>query len=136
MTTIDDPRKVVVTATGAVSPAGIDSESHALGLLAGWSLSEALGSGFEEFDHAIGCRVASIGHPEGLPRHVSLGLSAAREAVEDAGLSDRERAETDVIAGTAISAVVELEIAYRGGVAPPAGAHWIWDPGPPWRPSD
>jgi 3-oxoacyl-(acyl-carrier-protein) synthase len=110
-----------VTGTGAVSPAGTDSESHALGLLAGWSLSEALGSGFEEFDHAIGCRVASIELTEGLPRHVSLGLPAVREAVEDAGLSERERTETDVVAATAISAVVELEAALRGGVAPPAG---------------
>jgi 3-oxoacyl-(acyl-carrier-protein) synthase len=118
---IGSPRKVVVTGTGAVSPAGTDSESHALGLLAGWPLSEALGSGFEEFDHAIGCRVASIEHTEGLPRHVSLGLPAAREAVEDAGLSDRERAEIDVIGATAISAIMELEAAHRAGVAPPAG---------------
>lgn len=115
------PRRVVVTGTGAVSPAGTDSGSHALGLMAGWPLSEALGSGFEEFDHAIGCRVASIGHTEGLPRYVGLGLPAVREAVEDAGLSDRERAEADVVAATAISAIVELEAAHRGGVAPPAG---------------
>lgn len=121
MGNLGDRRRVVVTGTGAVSPAGTDSESHALGLLAGWSLCEALGSGFEEFDHAIGCRVASTEHTEGLPRHVSLGLSAAREAVEDAGLSDRERAETDVVAATAISAIVELEVAHRDGVAPPAG---------------
>ncbi len=56
-----------------------------------------------------------------MPRHLSLGLAAAREAVEDAGLSDRERAETDVIGATAISAIVELEAAHRAGVAPPAG---------------
>ena len=110
-----------MTGTGAVSPAGTDSESHALGLMAGWPLSEALGRGFEEFDHAIGCRVASIERIEGLPRHVSLGLPAVREAVENAGLADRERAETDVVAATAISAIVELEAAHRGGVAPPAG---------------
>jgi 3-oxoacyl-(acyl-carrier-protein) synthase len=115
------PRRVVVTGTGVVSPAGIDSESHALGLMAGSSLSEALGSGFEEFDHAIGCRVSCVEDTGGLPRHLSLGLAAAREAVEDAGLSDRERAETDVIGGTAISAIVELEAAHRAGVAPPAG---------------
>jgi 3-oxoacyl-(acyl-carrier-protein) synthase len=114
-------RRVVVTGTGAVSPAGTDSESHALGLMAGWSLSEALGSGFEEFDHAIGCRVASIELTEGLPRHVSLGLPAVREAVEDAALSERERTETDVVAATAISAIVELETAHRDGVAPPPG---------------
>jgi act minimal PKS ketosynthase (KS/KS alpha) len=111
----------VVTGTGAVSPAGIDSKSHALGLMAGSSLSEALGSGFEEFDHAIGCRVSCVEDTGGLPRHLSLGLAAAREAVEDAGLSDRERAETDVIGATAISAIVELEAAHRAGVAPPAG---------------
>jgi act minimal PKS ketosynthase (KS/KS alpha) len=110
-----------VTGTGVVSPAGIDSKSHALGLMAGSSLSEALGSGFEEFDHAIGCRVSCVEDTDGLPRHVSLGLAAAREAVEDAGLSDRERAETDVIGATAISAIVELEAAHRAGVAPPAG---------------
>jgi 3-oxoacyl-(acyl-carrier-protein) synthase len=118
---IGNLRRVVVTGTGAVSSAGTDSESHALGLMAGWSLSEALGSGFEEFDHAIGCRVASVEHAEGVPRYVSLGLPAAREAVERAGLSDRERAETDVIGATAISAIVELEAAHRGGVAPPTG---------------
>ena len=110
-----------MTGTGVVSPAGIDSESHALGLMAGSSLSEALGSGFEEFDHAIGCRVSCVDDTGGLPRHLSLGLAAAREAVEDAGLSDRERAETDVIGATAISAIVELEAAHRAGVAPPAG---------------
>jgi 3-oxoacyl-(acyl-carrier-protein) synthase len=119
--TMGGPRRVVVTGTGAVSSAGTDSESHALGLMAGWSLSEALGGGFEEFDHAIGCRVASVKCTEGMPRYVSLGLPAAREALERAGLSDRERAETDVIAATAISAFVELEAAHRGGVAPPAG---------------
>lgn len=114
-------RRVVVVGTGAVSSAGVDSESHALGLVAGWPLCEALGSGFEEFDHAIGCRVASIADIDGLPRHVSLGLPAVREAVEEAGLSDRERAEADVVAATAISAIVELEVAHRSGVAPPAG---------------
>lgn len=74
--------------------------------MAGWSLSEALGGGFEEFDHAIGCRVSCVEDTGGLPRHLSLGLAAAREAVEDAGLSERERAETDVIGATAISAIV------------------------------
>jgi 3-oxoacyl-(acyl-carrier-protein) synthase len=114
-------RRVVVTGTGAVSSAGMGSESHALGLMAGWPLSESLGGGFEEFDHAIGCRVGSVEHTDGLPRHVSLGLPAVREAVEDAGLSDRERGEADLIAATAISAIVELEVARRAGVAPPAG---------------
>jgi 3-oxoacyl-(acyl-carrier-protein) synthase len=90
--------------------------------MAGWPLSEALGGGFDEFEHAIGCRVPSMENTEeGLPRHVGLGLPAVREAAEQAGLSDQERAETDVIAATAISAIVELEIAYRAGVAPPAG---------------
>ncbi|HEY2766098.1 MAG TPA: beta-ketoacyl-[acyl-carrier-protein] synthase family protein, partial [Pseudonocardiaceae bacterium] len=115
-------RKVVVTGTGAVSPAGTDSESHALGLMAGWPTCEALGGGFEEFEHAIGCRVASVDHADNaMPRYVRLGLPAAREAVEHAGLSARERAETDVVAATAISAIVELESAHRSGVAPPAG---------------
>jgi hypothetical protein len=75
--------------------------------MAGWSLSEVLGSGFEEFDHAIGCCVASITGTEGVPRHVSLGLPAVREAVEDAGLSERERTDTDVVAATAISAAAD-----------------------------
>lgn len=118
---MDSSRKVVVTGTGAVSPAGTDSESHALGLMAGWPMSEALGAGFEDFVHAIGCRVASVGHTDGLPRHVALGLSAVREAVEDAGLSDRERAETDIIGATSVSALMELEAARRSGVAPSAG---------------
>ncbi|MBP2327570.1 3-oxoacyl-(acyl-carrier-protein) synthase [Kibdelosporangium banguiense] len=56
-----------------------------------------------------------------MPRHVGLGLHAVREAVEDAGLSGRERAEIDVIGATAIGAAVELEVAYRAGVAPQAG---------------
>jgi 3-oxoacyl-(acyl-carrier-protein) synthase len=89
--------------------------------MAGWGLSEALGSGFEEFDHAIGCRAVSTEDTEGQPRYVSLGLIAAREAVEDAGLSDRERAQTDVVGATAISAIVELEAAHRDRVTPPAG---------------
>lgn len=115
------PRKVVLTGTGAVSPAGTDAESHALGLMAGWPMCEALGNGFEAFEHAIGCRVASIDHTTALPRHVRLGLPAAREAVEHAGLSDRERAETDLIAATAISAIVELEAAHRDRGIPPEG---------------
>ena len=61
------PRKAGVTGTGAVSSAGTDSESQALGLRAGWSLSEALGSGLEEFANEIGCRVASIEHKDELP---------------------------------------------------------------------
>lgn len=118
---MSSPRRVVVTATGAVSPAGTDSESHALGLMAGWPMCEALGSGFEEFDHAIGCRVASVAGSEDVPRHVSLGMPAAREAVDGAGLSSQERAETDMVAATAISAIVELEAAHRAGSMPPAG---------------
>jgi len=56
-----------VTGSG-VSPAGADAESHALGLMAGWPLCGAR-SGFEEFDHAIGCRVRSMESTEdGLPR--------------------------------------------------------------------
>jgi 3-oxoacyl-(acyl-carrier-protein) synthase len=112
---------VVVTATGAVSPAGADSESHALGIMAGWPTCEALREGFEEFEHAIGCPVRSISGSETEPRHVSLGLPAAREAVEAAGLTDEERAETDVVAATAISAIVELEAAHREQAVPPAG---------------
>lgn len=112
---------VVVTGTGAISPVGRDSQSHALGLLAGWSACAALGAGFEEFGHAIGCRVASVGNAEAEPRHVSLGLSAAHEAVESAGLSELERAQTDIVAATAISAMMELEAAHRNGLVPPAG---------------
>lgn len=110
-----------MTATGAVSAAGVGAESHALGLMAGWPTAQALGSGFEKFDHAIGCRVASVGHNETEPRHVTLGLLAAREAVDAAGLSDVELAETDLVAATAISAISEVEAAHRDGVVPPAG---------------
>ena len=112
---------VVISGTGIVSPAGRDPESHALGLLAGWSPCEALGAGFEEFDHAIGCRAAPAGQAEPGPRHVSLGLAASRAAVTAAGLTERECADIDVIAATAISAIVELEAARRNGAAPPAG---------------
>jgi 3-oxoacyl-(acyl-carrier-protein) synthase len=62
-----------------------------------------------------------MAHTAGVPRHVSLGLPAAREAVEHAGLSDQERAETDLVAATAISAIVELEAAHRDRVIPPVG---------------
>jgi 3-oxoacyl-(acyl-carrier-protein) synthase len=118
---MSDGRSAVITGTGAVSPIGRDAESHALGMMAGRSACEALGEGFEAFDHAIGCRVDL---PEGLehePRHVRLGLPAAREAVEAAGLSRRERAETDLVAATAISAIVELEEARRGGASATTG---------------
>lgn len=113
--------EVVVTATGAVSPAGADAPSHARGMAGGWPTCRALGSGFEEFDHAIGCAVPFVPHTDTEPRHVSLGMLAAREAVAAAGLSERERAETDVVVATAISAIVELEAAHRNGAVPPAG---------------
>lgn len=112
---------VVVTATGAVSPAGIGAESHVLGMMSGEPTCTALGAGFEAFEHAIGCRVASMMPIAGEPRHVSLALPAAREAIEAAGLSDQELADTDVVAATAISAIVELEAAHRHGAIPPAG---------------
>lgn len=118
---MDGAGKVVVTGTGAISPVGSDTESHALGLLAGVSPCTALGSGFEAFDHAIGCRVTSTG-PGPEPRHVRLGLSAAREAVEAAGLSERQCAETDVVTATAVGGIVELEAALRGGTAPATGS--------------
>lgn len=117
----DGPRRVVVSGTGAVSPAGTDAESHALGLMAGWPACEPLKSGFEEFEHAIGCRVPSVADVEGVPRHVTLGMMAAREAVERTGLSEQERAATDVVAATAISAIVELEAAHIGGTVVRSG---------------
>lgn len=117
----NDARKVVVTGTGAVSPAGADSKSHASGILAGWSPCEALSEGFEAFNHAIGCRAPSVRQVEGEPRHVTLGMAATREAVESAGLSEVECSGTDVIGATAISAIVELEAARRRGMNPAAG---------------
>jgi 3-oxoacyl-(acyl-carrier-protein) synthase len=48
-------------------------------------------------------------------------LAASRTAVAAAGLTERECADTDLVAATAISAIVELEAARRKGVAPPAG---------------
>lgn len=90
--------------------------------MAGWLRCAALGSGLEEFDHAIGCRVGFMAKGDGLPRHVSLGLPAVREALEDTELSDHERAETEVVAEAAISAIVGLEAAHQQGVAPSAGA--------------
>jgi 3-oxoacyl-(acyl-carrier-protein) synthase len=48
-------------------------------------------------------------------------MAAAREAVEASGLSEEERAGTDVVGATAISAIVELEDARRRAVNPPAG---------------
>lgn len=112
---------VVISGTGIVSPLGRDPESHALGLLAGWSPCEALGAGFEEFDHAIGCRIAPVGHAGPGPRHVTLGLAASRAAVTAAGLTESECAGTDVVGSTAIGALAELEVARRSGAVPPAG---------------
>lgn len=112
---------VVISGTGIVSPVGCDLESHVKGLLAGWSPCEALGAGFEECNHAIGCRAAVAGQPWAGPRHVGLGLAASQAAVAAAGLTEQERAGTDVIAATAISAIAELEEARRAGSAPPAG---------------
>lgn len=113
--------RAVVTGTGILSPVGHDSASHVRGLLAGRSPCEALGTGFEEFARAIGCRAVNTGSDGAEPRHVTFGLSAAREAVGAAGLSQQELAETDVVAATAISAIVELEAARRKETPPPAG---------------
>lgn len=114
-------KRVVVTATGAVSPVGADAQSHARGMAGGQPTCRALDNGFEEFDHAIGCAVLSVPHSDTKPRHVSLGMLAAREAVEAAGLSEPERAGTEIVVATAISAIVELEAAHRAEVVPPAG---------------
>jgi 3-oxoacyl-(acyl-carrier-protein) synthase len=115
------PAEVVLTATGAVSPAGTDVSSHAHGMAGGWPTCRELGSGFEEFEHAIGCAVSSVPHTGSQPRHVGLGMLAARQAVAAAGLSEPERAETGIVVGTAISAIVELAAAHRSETVPPAG---------------
>lgn len=124
-----DPRadavspRVVVTGIGAVSPAGPDSKAHLAGLLAGRSLARNLtGEWYAPFAKAIGVPV-DCALPAGAgPRHVAYADLAIGEALAEAGLDDRERADTSVVTSTAIGASVEIESAFRDGGTLPAGA--------------
>ncbi|MBB5825927.1 beta-ketoacyl-[acyl-carrier-protein] synthase family protein [Micromonospora carbonacea] len=130
-------RRVAVTGLGVVAPGGIGIKDFWELLVAGRTATRAMSlfdaSRFRsriaaecDFDPlAEGLRPEDVYR---LDRHVQFGLVAAREAVEDAGLS---AAQVDpwrlgVSMGTAVGATIKLEDEYvevSGG-----GAEWLVDP--------
>src|SRR5262249_40023966 len=120
-------RRVVVTGLGAVSPCGAGVKAYWGGLAAGTCAIRALtlieADGFR-------CRIAAE-VPEltaGSPRRSRadrLALAAAREALDDAGLSAAERAETALITGAVGGGMLEAEAWYWArtrGERPPGWA--------------
>ena len=119
-------RRVAVTGIGAVSPAGVGREAFAAALAAGRSTVGTL-SQFEL--NGLPCRVAAEVKdfdpsrqmdPQDLKRvsrATPMGIAAAREALEDAGLSDAGAAELrsrlDVVVGSGAGGIEFGERQYR-----------------------
>lgn len=116
-------RRVVITGVGAVSPAGPDSKAHLAGLLAGRSLATRLTEAwFAPFSSAVGVPVTCVPESPYPARHVAFADLAIAEALAEAGLDRRERADTHVVTSTAIAASIELETAFRDGRVLPPGS--------------
>lgn len=106
-----------------MSPAGPDSKAHLAGLLAGRSLAQRLTEPwFEPFESAVGVPVTCVPDQAGPPRHVAFADPAIAEALAEAGLDQRARADTRLVTSTAIAASVELEKAFRDGRVLPPGS--------------
>jgi 3-oxoacyl-[acyl-carrier-protein] synthase II len=107
-------RRVAVTGLGAVSPIGNDARSTWEAAIAGRSgidwirsfdasdLPVRVAAEVKDFDPTA---VASPKEVRKLERNVLLALSAAREAMEDAGLDGFDPARVAVVFGTAIGGV-------------------------------
>jgi len=107
-------RRVAVTGLGAVTPIGNDARSTWEAAVAGRSgidwirsfdvegLPVRIAAEVKDFDAT---RVASPKEVRKLERNVLLALSAAREAMDDAGLNGFDPARVGVVFGTAIGGV-------------------------------
>jgi 3-oxoacyl-[acyl-carrier-protein] synthase II len=118
-------RRVVVTGLGAVSPFGAGVKAYWAGLAAGACAIRPLtlidAAGFR-------CRIAAEVPElrEGSPRRSRadrLALAAAQEALEDAGLDRRARAEAALVVGAVGAGLLEVEDWYwqRAQVPRPPG---------------
>jgi 3-oxoacyl-[acyl-carrier-protein] synthase II len=107
-------RRVVVTGLGAVSPFGVGVKAYWDGVRSGACAIRPLTLiETESFRSRMGAEV-----PDPLPgsrrrsRADRMALAAAREAVEDAGLGDDERAEAALIVGAVGGGMLEAEVWY------------------------
>jgi 3-oxoacyl-[acyl-carrier-protein] synthase II len=120
-------RRVVVTGLGAMSPFGAGVKAYWAGLAAGTCAIRPLtlldAEGFR-------CRIAAevpelaVGSPR-RSRADRLALAAALEALEDAGLSSSDRADTALVVGAVGGGMLEAEAWYWArarGEQPPRGA--------------
>lgn len=99
-----------------MSPAGPDSKAHLAGLLAARSLAQRLTEPwFAPFESAVGVPVTCVPELPEPARHVAFADPAIAEALAEAGLDERERADTRLVTSTAIAASIELEKAFRDG---------------------
>jgi len=130
-------RRVAVTGLGAVAPGGIGVKAFWETLTAGRTATRPIShfdaSGFRsriaaECDFDPLAEGLSDHDVFRLDRHVQLGLVAAREAVEDAGLiaAGPDPWRTGVSMGTAVGSTVRLEDEYV--VVSGNGEHWVVDP--------
>jgi 3-oxoacyl-[acyl-carrier-protein] synthase II len=107
-------RRVVVTGLGAVSPFGVGVKAYWDGVRSGACAIRPLTLiETENFRSRMGAEV-----PDPLPgsrrrsRADRMALAAAREAVDDAGLCDRERSDAALIVGAVGGGMLEAEAWY------------------------
>ena len=105
-TGMDGRRRVVVSGIGAVTSIGIGVEEFRVGLRAGRSRAKPI-TGFDStgYAHAIGCEVTDFDpkpwirrhDPADLGRATQFSVAAAHMAIKDAGLSESEVANRNVL---------------------------------------
>ncbi|MCZ9353786.1 beta-ketoacyl-[acyl-carrier-protein] synthase family protein [Streptomyces mutabilis] len=133
----DTPRRAVITGIGVTAPGGIGADAFWQRLVSGRPATRTI-SRFDASGHR--CQVAAECDfdplEQGLTRQqarrtdrmVQLALVAAREALEDSGLTvDGERAEhTGVALGSAVGGTTTMEQEYA--VQSAEGRDWLVDP--------
>ncbi|MEU7213472.1 beta-ketoacyl-[acyl-carrier-protein] synthase family protein [Streptomyces sp. NPDC044989] len=130
----DTPRRAVITGIGVTAPGGIGADAFWQRLVSGRPATRTI-SRFDASGHR--CRVAAECDfdplEQGLTRQqarrtdrvVQLALAAAREALEDSGLTvDGER--TGVALGSAVGGTTTMEQEYA--VQSAEGRDWLVDP--------
>ena len=120
-------RRIVVTGLGVTSPFGTGVKAYWTGLAAGTCAIRPV-SLFETTGFRCGL-AAEVPEVAGSPRRSRadrLALSAAREALDDAALGRRERADTALVVGAVGGGMLEAETWYwarsQGSTAPAPAA--------------
>ena len=110
-------KRVAVTGIGTVSPLGVDAPATWKAAIAGESgidwikafdaegLPVRIAAEIKGFDPSV---VASPKEARKLERFVLISLSAAREALDDSGLSDFDPSRVGIIFGSAIGGVTRI----------------------------